>query len=360
VALLSPRKARVIIFNVALVALIVAVQTSWFSAFLDDILGLKWSSSIVGFLKQNTQGLIIILLLELYATWVLSSDKRESVTLSRSELSEIATTVLASRDARSLVEAGFKQFLGTSDGVHSLVDRLLPPHPFFRDTTVLITYQPIDGSTDQVRWQQHLTFTAAIDKLHVVVTNSRLTTQSVFANFPEATEVYTMTQGMSLDGAAALVQQRLKVDVSAPDTGRIEPNRRLTFQELSPSQRRGFVQTRSTLDPETVRIFRANTEIVPSVDGMRQFSFLVEDTRNLSQRYSLWMVERPVYVRSITFDFSRLLDADKFDFQFIPFFMVVRNSHTPDLDENRYRFDIDAWLTSGQGIIAVWGPSGTP
>lgn len=337
------RRTRILIFNAVLLALIIASQTGWLADALNATLGFHWAGGISKFMKDNTQGLVILLVLSWYADVI--THPKETRGLSEME------QVLATSDGRALLKYSLKHGLGTDVGTDTLAKSLLPARPYYFDTTVSISLEPADRKPGYHVRDYNIIFSTTMSELLFAITDYPKTTQIIFDEIPQIADVASLQGALNdtgLDAASELIDSSVSISV-IEDASSSSVRKYLTAVPMNEGLR--YLRPGSTLPAQSFRLFRCD---LGAGSALRRVSLRTRLLYGSSDPYDIWMVDRPIFVKWYDVDVSRFPQKQNFTFTLHPFLVGARNAQDAEYAPGRFHLEIENWLMPGQGLALTW------
>lgn len=353
---------RWFVFLGLVITLIVAANTTILATVLDALLGVTWSAPIVQFIKQNTQGLIVILLLSIYLEHVrpTRAERGEidrAVQGFRSELRRlenlIVTRNLETVSPQLVLEQVLKNRYGSAAQVANLVRTLLPEKHHYRDVSV--NYTLIDDPADErlLTLQYELRFSARIEEFVVALVPSPVLQDAVCADGDRIHDVFTCSNS---DNQRLNMQKLLgsssAVRVITTGSSGVSSEVLCRFASVPQSELPKYLP--SLAQDELGQIDLVRCVLPPESDDQRIITVAHEFSLCKDDHYCYWLADRPMFIERISFDVSRFMVARTARFNVQPFMAncSVRSSRLASGPV--FTIDVRNWLVKGQGAILSW------
>jgi hypothetical protein len=352
------KRHRLLSYNLVLIAGILLVQSSLFPKALNLAVGTEWSEGIVRFLRINTQGFIILLVVQLYLEGS-RKNRLEEYMIARAESTEARVAGLVEEGSEEhLIAYALRRKLGGSGAeIESLVRVLLPDRPYFTETSVQFLFRGIPGDAEHYRLHYTLEFVAAIDEVLFAVASSPLVSESLFASIPALTEVTMLQPGQELEPAARAIVQSVSVSVPRFTGDRSGGLLRLPLDPIEPAETMRYLPPGSSLKPTEFKLFRCGLGGPPR--AAKRITIKMKRDTKIAENCLPWIADRAIFLKSVTFDYSAFPERDRYDFIVYPFFLANRDAHEVQRDSDHadyVQFALNQWVTSGQGIMVTWQP----
>jgi len=346
---MASTRVRVLSFLGAISAFTALVQWDAAPRLLDALTGgIQWSAGFVQFFKENTQGLIELILLGVYFEFLGLSKSRDRERGESDAAQDLLGRALRSTNSSALVHGGLSDQFG-ADAADHIQRNFLKECVVFRNLTLKISVKPhADGYS--------IVVAIAYDKdspdFLVGVTDNPLQCEALIAT-GLLSEVFVISPiGNSIP---AKVRKRVKDRLSGSHV-----YHSLDFEEMSQrSKRKLFAKTTLQSSVDKFRIFEGSSPSLRSdYDGPVMFEVLHESTQSAEYPYTFWISDRVLQVKSIEVDMRSLSPEQQAGARIHLFMSSLQWSEDINPDNGVWHFPLQTWLLPGQGLMVMW--SGNP
>jgi hypothetical protein len=321
--------------------------------------GLEWSRAIFTFLKQNTQGLILLLLLEFYLEVIREDRTRETIQQGADRLSNdikslgsnVREEAIRLTSDAELIEKALQRRYGTAANVASLVSTVLSNKPWYDDVYVDVTLEDSPEEPHRYRLSYHMVFTAAIDEFVVALTTKATVEETLLASSTLINRIYVTSDRLGLEETIRAFADSVTLDVGtvSPNSG-TQVNR--TLSRIPRKDYGRYVGTTKGLTAKDFVLLGVPLQGPPG--SSRRLSVRLSFLHNVSDHYWYWKAERPMFLRRITFDCSRFGKPGVRRFNLQPFLGGNDTAHVAERSPGKFVLPGEKWVVEDQGAMILW------
>lgn len=350
------KRHRLLVYNTVVIVFIVLIQSDAFPAVLDSIMGVAWSADIVRILRLNTQGFIILLVIQLYLEGR-RKDQFEAYLEARNHVLEARIAdLLDASSAEDLMAYSLRKRLGNdSPDLVSLAQKLVPHRPEFLDSDVSFKLDQLTGQPDRYVLNYQLSFAAAIDEVLFAVAGSQVVQEALFASIPQLTEVTPLQRGETLTDAARVLRREVTVHQAIRSENATSRLSQVSLERVPAREVAQYLPVGSTLSSRDFALFTG--KLVGGADERKKVILRMKRTLRLAENCLPWMSDRAIFLNSIVFDFTNFPGKGSFNFEVYPFLLVDQSAAAANWWNDRndlLQISVHNWITPGQGILVSW------
>lgn len=350
------KRHRLLVYNCVVIVLIVVIQSDAFPAFLDTIMGASWSSDIVRIMRLNTQGFIILLLIQLYLEGK-SKDQFEAYLEERNGVLEARVSdLLADSSAESLIAYSLRKRLGSdSPDLTSLAKKLVPQRPEFLDVEVSFKFNALTDSSTHYTLTYQMSFTAAIDEMLFAVAGSQLVQEALLASIPDLTGSTPLQRGEVLTDAAKILQREISVNQTIRTGNGTSRFVSVSLERIPSSEISKYLPVGSPLSSRDFALFVGRLQ--GRVDEKKRVILRMKRPLLIRENCIPWISIRIMFLNVIAFDFTGFPDKDRYSFEAYPFLLVDQSAGVANWWNDSgdiLHLLVHSWITPGQGILVSW------
>lgn len=344
-------------FFFLLFVFITLINSSHLEPFLDNLIGISWSSGFVGFLKTNTQGFLVLFLISLYFEIIRSKKTTAHFSSTEIFLSNGVVDVLAKIDIRNIFKILLGQFYpknSANNDMDSLVDIVLPEKNIYTD--VRVKYTLTDSETDESKYilKYEIEFTSNLNEYVIAIVAHSEIQERISNTCPKICDVITIpTLHSSFDDFQRIASQINITKIGKDSSGNSIKTPLKLMQLTSKSQILKYTKGISNDEIEKMIILfeKLNSNI-------NDHSTILVSTPEIqldkSDHYVYWIADRPMWVNCIEFDFSKFTFGGKKNFNVQPIIPSYKCCTNSTMTESKFTILIHNWLVNGNGIIFSW------
>jgi hypothetical protein len=332
---------RLTIATVALTILVIVINTVHLTHVLDGALGFHWSAGLVKFLRSNTQGLVVLIVLAIIYQYagleITSRDQLEALKAAR----QFEQAVLDHAGADFLIATGLSQLM-EHDAATAFTTRLMLDRPQMRSTTVSVEVLPLAGRDDIVTLRHRVECQWQSGRVLFALLRHHSDVAAVIRCLPEVTEtrVHVSTHSPSFDDVKA--SKTLATDnpfqCLSGAGWRVPPLQALGARTVQGLAGRAGVRL------EDIAFFEGK------VESASRLAILNVQDQEASTRWTWWQADRMIEVQSVIVDVSALQIANPTLQVFWRPTDVGHHQPWP----GRWEFGSPMWLTPGDGLCVMW------
>ncbi|MEM8988267.1 MAG: hypothetical protein AAGC95_16245 [Pseudomonadota bacterium] len=334
----------VFIGSICLITLL--VQFDWSVTLFDGILGLSWSKEIVSFLKENTQGLIVFILMALYLEFFGIDGPTGEKNKRSANLEELLDRTTRHSPSQALLLSGLDGLFGASAANH--IEKNV-----FRDMSVLrhFSLNILVKEDSEANYKIDVNWSYETDSKDflVAMTTDPLCAEALLSTGLIA-EVFVV-EAMA-EKVPATIQRYAESKGLNENT--LE---NLEFKKLS-TRKSNKVLASASLKNSTqpIHIFEA-PNFHPNNNRRHdscKIGIRYSTTQSSVYPYIFWMGDRIIELETIGIDLSNL-PPQKYKNSKVHFFISALQYPANVSPQNGvWSFPLHTWLVPGQGILVVW------
>lgn len=350
---MGSRRWKVISFNVAIIAVTTAVHQRTLSRHLDEVVGFSWSTGLVDFLRINSQGLMVLVLLSLLFEFTRYDELKEYLTSRDSQVEHQLTTMLLRQEPRSLVSYSIASFHAAPEAeVSSLTNMVAPKEAVFRDASMNVHLRRSDSS-DFYWYDSEFRFTTDQREILFAVTNRTTLVDSLLTRVPLLVEAWSHHDGRDLSQVSSTSDYVSIIESVRHSDGTVS-DRLLKMTRVPAAQSLSYYSDGEPLPDSDVALFSYQ---FPREDWAREHSISLRMVSKCptSDTYTYWIASRTMYLKQLSFDARDLLHADsRLQFCLHPCLGLHRTTDANEEASGRMRLYVNSWIVRGQGAFVTW------
>jgi hypothetical protein len=316
----------------------------------DASLGFAWSAPVFRFLRENTEGLLLLFLLSLYFDLFARRDLArllERYRISNQRVLEDQLTDLL--DPTTLIQRGLGALYPTIPSFPRAIEALDLTKPPFSNVSVDIHLTASTSEPDRnCVFNLTYAFDATIATFRVAFTSSTNLTETLIST-GIVDDVVTLDREADLEALEGNKEASIELFHIKGDQAE-----RLTFKKMSDRKVRGL--TRALLGEVGEGSVFFEAKVQEPRDGRSRFRFTNRCELAVSEGYCYWTTPRTLFLSTLTIDTSRFPNRGRWSFIFQPFLGNARLATFALLGPDRYVLDLQEWIVRGQGIAVIWSP----
>ncbi|MFN3169139.1 MAG: hypothetical protein ACE37E_00425 [Hyphomicrobiales bacterium] len=332
-----------------LLILIAALQWPGLPGFLDGILGgIEWSSGIVAFLKENTQGLILLLLIGLFFEFrdrKSSSYIEQAAAESQTVSYGLLKNAISASEGSALTEIGLSKLYGV-DAARQMTQNL------FVDLEVLKNldlYIKINESDEDFHIDIELSYETNYDKFLVAVSRDTALIEKLLSSGEVNEAFYSNSRDLEIPATIKRI-----ADGDGLDPKGVE----LMKMKVSSSRRKQKIASRTNLPKSSVEDFELYEEISPAFKTLTRrrarfvISYQIKQSKNCT--YTYWMNDRISLIREIKIDISAVSEQYRESIKLHRFMASSRWKAEVQFHNEVCVMPLDLWSVPGDGLVITW------
>lgn len=348
-------RRRVLLFCLGVAMFTALVQWDGLPGLLDDAVGYEWSTPLVDFLRLNTQGMIIMVLLSLYLEFIGFDRSGAKERAAQAGLTDLLDITVASSAPQALARAGLAKEFGPAGG-DALSQLVSSRGPVISEAHVRIEVVPEVNGDFRVRIR--LSYRSDIHEFVVAQSTDPLMVEAM-SSIPAVSEVY-LVEPTELAMPPAPNSDR-QVGVIVRSAGK-ELASTLTFKEITKSRLKALLDGSGVAaDNSRVKVFVSDGKLPssdPGADAPR-FEFSTSYVVSADVPTTFWLADRPMHVREIAVDLRAIGQPAYARAQVHLAAHGTPWAHRKPATAGEWIFPLDTWLVAGQGLHVVWPTSRT-
>lgn len=339
-------RRKVLVAGMVIMIFTIILNLEGADRWFDGMIGIPWSSSIVAFLKQNTQGLIVIVLLTLWYEYVGLERPRQAEREERKSLERFFHTVSTHGNSHYLIRRGIESQNSSNQPIDQLVNLIATPGPVINSCSVRIHLRQVEANVVEVR--HHAEFEWDGNPFRYAIVDSSETLNRVNSVLPDVLETT-----VRIDSKRPLTDVAAEIVANSPftalpasaETARPIALNRVSGRELRQIHKRLGTNNQSLILLESVNI-KTKGEYRLRVSHLQRHA--------MSTSLAWWMADRPTYVSRIYIDATGLGDDHSLDRLLIFCGNFVASGEW--ISRNCWEATNVGWMVSGQGVVLHWQP----
>lgn len=350
------------VYYALILLIIVGSNTGILESLLDAIVGVAWSKTIVDFLKLNTQGLIIILLLSIYLEYIREDPKK---LLSKNTVEDLGKEIKSMKgiiekdywtqiDSKSVLKNILQVHYGNTSNVSNLISIITPQKCTYSNVSVLYELNDINDKTDLYQLKYQLRFRCNINEYLIAFVTSAFLQDKISAVCDKINDVFSLSDKNTMDDALSRISSgessfRLIRQLKEGPTEQIN----YPIKKIERSMYPNYLDKIDTKEYENIQLF--SCKINDDLGGIIGFIVSYNFTMRKDDHYCYWVADRPMYLENLTFNATNFSMTPQTKFVFQPF--VANFSELADEYYSTpayHSIDIHNWIVKGQGVILTW------
>lgn len=338
---MTPRR-RVATLLGATIAVTFAVQWPDLSGFLDDLVGLDWSSGIVQFLRQNTQGLIVFVMLGLFFEWSgLRQTAEEAHRESRTALRLLEDT-LRSSSGRPLMELGLASIYG-EQAARQFSNNLFRDCNVLKNVRVSITVLPHPSGYEI---EAELSYSCDQKVFVAAVVNSPSLSEALLRT-GVVSEVFVVTE--ECKGVPAVVT---RIDDDPRSGEKIVSE--IAFDELTGSRKsRLFSGVNLKIPMDSFRVYSGRSD---KKGSLAEYTYRITHRAHQpsAEAFTFWMNDRVIQIDSVDVNLRALGEEVFKKARLYRFLASSQWTANLGFETGRCILPLNTWSVAGDGIFVTW------
>jgi hypothetical protein len=225
------------------------------------------------------------------------------------------------------VEAALRLFLGKSPQ---------PGKDPWHDYDLKVTLRSHSSNPELVTMRTSMEFTARMRQTVIAVTTDELLADGLCQDLPEVTEVFVPSENWAVETIAVQVH----------DVGHWRP---MPLHQLAADARQDVLKT-ELLDDNDLVLYASDSR--PNNRSSR-WRIISDQEVTVAEHYCYWSAARPLFLRTVTFDYSAFPYHQQFLFDIKS--RLGRRIHVRhDAGLNTFDVEVDAWVSAGNAVELTW------
>jgi hypothetical protein len=348
---MSKARNRTLWLAAILSAITVLVQWSGLSSVLDTIAGFAWSAGFVRFLKTNTQGMVIMVMLSLFFEFIGFDESKERARREVEVVQELAAESLRATPTRALARHCLELEYG-AEGAEQLMHCILRRSPVLRDFCLRIRVSPRPSGAFEV-WTS-LTYETDSSRYILGITDKPLHAETLLSTglLAEVIVVDDMTPVRATPAVVPVQVNWMRRNGQAADeVGQLE-------WTLLSGRRKGAVLKAAGLltMSDEFSLFEGQPlkRRKSQPNKVIQYEVVTTTVQPASRPYSFWLSDRVLHVKSIEVDLSALGPTIFSEARIHLFIAALPWAGDLSSANGRWSLPVNKWLVNGQGLMVIW------
>jgi len=367
--------SRKIIYFSVLISLLYLTNSGDLEKILDYAIGTKWSEPIVFFLKSNTQGLIVILLVTIYLDYIKENPNKKigeivnSLSIIKENINAIKTKQASTEsvlnglnehiriirekeeDEIENIKKNIKK-LYKIDNINGLINLLISKKPLYFDVSVY--YEIRDHKTNHNLYNLYyrIDFTSSIKEYILAIVEYASLQSIISATSTRISDVLTIPAKKHEDQEyTKMINDKSCFSVIESSSDNYTIERGLVLTEIQKDHYKHYLNEIDERYYNDIVLYKCDLNDLK--DPVRYSVKFPPLTMNKNDHYVYWTSDRLMFLKSITFD-ARDFSYENCRLNLHPLFACYKGD-IPDMDrDNYFCFNINSWIIGGQGAIFSW------
>jgi len=351
---------RNLIYYSVIIVIIYLSNSGLLQSVLNAVVGIKWSDPIVNFIKINTQGLIIILLLSIYLEYIKKPDDK-ILHLKSDLLKELPNMIKQTLMAGGFISEGedqailtriLKAHYGEDVNVNNLANTVLSSRVFYTDVSVSNKLIGHKENPELYDLEYEIDFKASINEFVIALVCSSHLQDRISSSCTKINDVLVFSsQSSFVDNVNKIKNSEQSFRVVIESTEGLSNHRNCKFNEVNKNEYRNYLHDIHEDEFKNISLLRAK---IPSDVKIINYLLSLTFKMHKEDHYCYWVADRPMYLNKIGFDATQLNYKDKTVFIFQPFFMNLSGIIQNPSQSSIFSLDVHNWVVKGQGAFLTW------